>query len=106
MVSKNKSKSIAAPKALNSSKKSNLPDGLNYEVLCHTVIPTVIAYYAHQKDPWDQQPTHLYFCNYYPYLFKLPGYSAPRRQLVSSHRLCVLDAHHSVYLGEPAAGIQ
>ena len=59
MVSKNKSKSIAAPKALNSSKKSNLPDGLNYEVLCCTVIPTVITYYARQKDPWDQQPTLL-----------------------------------------------
>ena len=59
MVSKNKSKSIAAPKALNSSKKSNLPDGLNYEVLCHTVIPTIITYYARQKDPWDQQPTLL-----------------------------------------------
>ena len=71
MVSKNKSKSVAAPKASNSSKKPNLPDGLNYKVLRHMVIPTVIVYYACQKDPWDRQPTLL--CNEISMILKSVG---------------------------------
>ena len=33
--------------------KSGLPDGLEYGLLRCTVVPTVIAYFAHQRDPWD-----------------------------------------------------
>ena len=44
-----------------SPKKSDLPEGLNYEVFHRTVIPTAILYYAHQRDPWDQQVSVL--CN-------------------------------------------
>ena len=44
-----------------SFKKSDLPEGLNYEVLHCTIVPTVISYYAHQRDPWDQQVSVL--CN-------------------------------------------
>ena len=53
IVTENKSKFIAPPKVLKSFKKSDLPDGLNYDVLHHTIVPTVITYYACQKDPWD-----------------------------------------------------
>ena len=61
MVTKDRSKSVTAPKASKPFKKSDLPDGLNYEILCCTVIPTVIAYYACQKDPWDRPQSIL--CN-------------------------------------------
>ena len=61
MVTENQSKSIAPPKGSKPFKKSDLPDGLNYEVLCCTIIPTVIAYYAHQKDPWNWPQSIL--CN-------------------------------------------
>ena len=54
-------KSIATPKVPKSFKKLDLPEGLNYEVFCRTAIPTVISYYAHQRDPWDQQVSVL--CN-------------------------------------------
>ena len=50
MVTEDRSKSVMAPKASKSFKKSDLPDELNYEILCHIVIPTIIAYYARQKD--------------------------------------------------------
>ena len=53
LVAENKSKYIAPPKVSKNSKKSDLPDGLNYDVLHHMIIPTVITYYACQKDPWD-----------------------------------------------------
>ena len=61
MVTKDWSKSVMAPKASKPFKKSDLPDGLNYEIIHCTVIPTVIAYYAHQKDPWDRPQSIL--CN-------------------------------------------
>ena len=129
IVSENKLQSIVAPKALNGFKKSDLSDDLNYEVLCCIVIPTVITYYTHQKDPWDQQPSllcneiciilkladmdvnpkwviyknisTLYFHSYYPHSFKLPGHSVPLWQLASSHCFGVPDTHHSVNLWEP-----
>ena len=49
----NKLKSIAAPKVSKHFKKSDLPEGLNYEVFHCTVIPTIISYYSHLRDPWD-----------------------------------------------------
>ena len=57
----NKSKSIAAPKVPKHFKKSDLPEGLDYEVFRRTVIPTVISYYSRQRDPWDRQVSVL--CN-------------------------------------------
>ena len=71
IVTKNKSKSITAPKASKNFKKSDLPDGLNYKVLRCTIIPTVITYYTHQRDPWDQQPSTL--CNEIHLIMKLTG---------------------------------
>jgi hypothetical protein len=60
VVTENRSKSVA-PKGSKPFKRSDLPDGLNYEVLRRTVIPTVIAYYSRQKDPWDRPQSIL--CN-------------------------------------------
>ena len=61
VVKEDQSKSVAPPKASKPFKKSDLPSRLHYEVLCHTIVPTVIAYYACQKDPWDQPQSIL--CN-------------------------------------------
>ena len=53
MVTKDKSKAIAPSKGIKPFKKLDLPEGLNYKVLCCTIIPTIIVYYTHQKDAWD-----------------------------------------------------
>ena len=71
MVTEDQSKSVTAPKASKPFKKSNLPNGLNYEILRHTVIPTVIAYYACQKDPWDHPQSIL--CNEIHIILRLAG---------------------------------
>ena len=60
MVTENQSKSITSPKGSKPFRRSDLPDGLNYEVLYHTIIPTIIAYYTCQKDPWDQPQSILH----------------------------------------------
>ena len=125
MVTENQSKSIAPPKGSKPFKRSDLPNGLNYEVLCHTIIPTVIAYYACQKDPWDQlqsilwneicvilrsasgmdfninQMAHLFKCTYYRLLLSLSSlicYSMSFRQLVSCHWLCLISSYHNLHL--------
>lgn len=60
MVTEDPSKSVAPPpKASKPFKKAGLPDGLDYELLRRTVIPTVIAYYARQRDPWDRPASIL-----------------------------------------------
>ena len=41
------------PKALKPFMKSGLPDELDYGLLCHTVIPTIIKNFTCQRDPWD-----------------------------------------------------
>ena len=53
MVTKDQLKAIIPSKGSKPFKKSDLPEGLNYEVCCCTVIPTIIAYFTCQKDPWD-----------------------------------------------------
>ena len=53
MVTKDKSKAVAPSKSVKPFRKSDLPGGLNYKVFHHTIIPTIIAYYTCQKDPWD-----------------------------------------------------
>ena len=71
IVTENKLKSITTPKASKNFKKSDLPDGLNYKVLHRTIIPTIIAYYAHQRNPWDRQPSTL--CNEIRLIMKSTG---------------------------------
>ena len=61
MVTENQPKYIAPPKGSKPFRRSDLSNGLNYEVLHYTIIPTVIAYYVCQKDPWDQPQSIL--CN-------------------------------------------
>ena len=61
MVTEDQSKSVTAPKASKPFKKSDLPNKLNYEILHCTVVPTIIACHAHQKDPWDHPQSIL--CN-------------------------------------------
>ena len=61
MVIENRSKSVAPVKGSKAFKKSDLPYGLNYEVLRCTVVPTIIAYYTRQKDPLDRPQSIL--CN-------------------------------------------
>ena len=53
IVTEDQSKAVMPSKDSKPFKKSDLPEGLNYDVFCHTVIPTIIVYYACQKDPWD-----------------------------------------------------
>ena len=71
MVTKDKSKAVAPSKSVKPLRKSDLPKGLNYKVFRCTVIPTVIAYYAHQKDPWDQPQSIL--CNEICIILKSTG---------------------------------
>ena len=60
MVTEDTSKFVAPPpKASRPFKKADLPDGLNYELLCHTIIPTVVTYYTHQREPWDHPASIL-----------------------------------------------
>ena len=60
MVTKDPSKSVVPPpKASKPFKKAGLPEGLNYELLCRTVIPTIIAYLGRQRNPWDRPASIL-----------------------------------------------
>ena len=71
MVTKDKSKAVAPSKSVKPFRKSDLSEGLNYEVFCCTIIPTVIAYYARQKDPWDRPQSVL--CNEICIILKSAG---------------------------------
>ena len=54
IVTEDSSKYVAPPsKSSRPFTKSGLPDGLEYRLLHHTIVPTIIAYFAHQRDPWD-----------------------------------------------------
>ena len=60
MVAEDPSKVVAPPpKSSKPFKKSSLPEELDYDLLCRTVIPTTIAYYARQRDPWDRPASIL-----------------------------------------------
>ena len=59
MVTKDESKAIIPSKGSKFFMKSDLPEGLNYEVFCCTVNPTIIAYFTCQKDPWDEPQSIL-----------------------------------------------
>ena len=62
MVTEDTSKSVVpSPKASKPFKKAGLPKGLNYELLCCTVIPTTISYVGRSRDPWDHPASIL--CN-------------------------------------------
>ena len=71
MVTVDKSKAVAPSKSVKPFRKSDLPEGLNYEVFHCTVIPTIIAYYACQKDPWDRPQSIL--CNEIHIILKSAG---------------------------------
>ena len=71
MVTKDKSKAVAPFKSVKPFRKSDLSKGLNYKVFCLTIIPTVIAYYVRQKDPWDQPQSIL--CNEICIILKSAG---------------------------------
>ena len=54
IVTEDPSKSVAPlSKSLRPPMKSGLPDGLKYGLLCRTIVPTIITYFACQRDPWD-----------------------------------------------------
>ena len=53
MVTKDKSKAVVPSESIKPFRKSDLLERLNYQVFHCTIIPTVIEYYVHQKDPWD-----------------------------------------------------
>ena len=60
MVAEDPSKVVAPrPKSSKPFKKLSLPEELDYDLLHCTVIPTTIAYYARQRDPWDQPASIL-----------------------------------------------
>ena len=60
MVAEDPSKVVAPPpKSSKPFKKSSLPEELDNDLLCHTVIPMTIAYYARQRDPWDRPASIL-----------------------------------------------
>ena len=60
MVTEDLLKSVAPPpKASRPFKKAGLPEGLNYELLRRTVIPTIIAYLGRQRNPWDRPASIL-----------------------------------------------
>ena len=62
MVTEDALKSVAPPpKASKPFKKAGLPEGLNYELLRHTVVPTTISYVGRSRDPWDRPASIL--CN-------------------------------------------
>lgn len=71
MVTEDTSKAVVPPKSSKSFGKANLPADLNYELLCCTVVPSVIGYYTHQKDPWDQPASIL--CNEIKIILKATG---------------------------------
>ena len=62
MVTEDTSKSVVPPpKASKPFKKASFPEGLNYELLRHTVVPTTISYVGCSRDPWDRPASIL--CN-------------------------------------------
>ena len=61
MVTEDVLKSVAPPpNASKPFKKAGLPEGLNYELLCHTIVPTTISYVGRSRDPWDHPASILY----------------------------------------------
>ena len=62
IVTEDPPKSVAPPsKSSRPFMKSGLPDGLEYGLLHRTIVPTVITYFAHQRDLWDHLASIL--CN-------------------------------------------
>ena len=62
IVTEDPSKSVAPlSKSSRPFMKSGLPDGLECGLLHRTIVPTVIAYFAHQRDLWDRLASIL--CN-------------------------------------------
>ena len=60
MVTEDPSKPVVPPpKASKPFKKAGLSEGLNYELLHCTVIPTIIAYLGRQRNPWDRPASIL-----------------------------------------------
>ena len=98
MVTEDKSKAVAPSKSVKPFRKSDLPKGLNYEVFHCTIIPTVIAYYVCQKDPWDQPQSVL--CNEIHIIMKSASgvdFEVDPKGLIYKNIHTIRYGHHSCY---------